>query len=481
MPGLDISKPSELAQSLLLLPASGHDAERDEALRALDAAGARWWLGFDESLRSHWPWALYSSWPAADRVARGDLDTLDMVLAGCHSDGRVREAVLTRLSALRRPSATVVLAIRSGDWVPQVRARARGEVDTLLSGDGDRSLPLLATAANAAHKRINGGWLAERIDRHVAGLTAERLEPLLHIGETRTRRVAYRTAIDRHLLDPGRLVAAATKDLDQRIRVMAARAAVARARDLATLHRLATSRTAVVRAAALRSLAAWGDSTAAAAALTDRHPVVRQVAQDSVRAAGADPAAHYRRLVTGVAPPAGALAGLGETGDATDGPALRAQLSHPSARGRAEAMRALRRLGRLATGDAVAMLTDPSSAVVRHAVAALLPDAATLDAGSVERLLAPGQPRHVRFAGYRLAKERGPWARLIVDLRLLADSDEQLNRLARIDIGGWLTEAATVYRMPTPAQRADLTALLDRARPALGDTTRVLRFHAGLS
>ncbi|GIF62298.1 hypothetical protein Ais01nite_03330 [Asanoa ishikariensis] len=569
----------ELAQRLLLLP-SHHEAERAEALRTLNEADARWWLGFDESLRSHWSWALYSHWPVVARVARGgDVDALDVLLAGCHADGRIREAVLARLAALGGPAAMTVLAIRTGDWVPQVRIRARREVDALLSKAGEPALSPLAAAAIATRKRVNGSWLAERIDEHVMGLTAERLEPLLRIGDSRTRRIAYRTAIERHRLDADHLVVAATKDQDQRIRVMAARAAVAGARSLATLHRLAGSRTALVRAEALTALAAWGESAAIVGALADRHPVVREVAQAAVRAVGGDPAEHYRRLVTSTAPPvtaqagsseaggfvevgtappvagfgaaggsaqmdtarpssavaglgvaggstemdtagvvagfgvaggsaqmdterpagvvagfgaaggsaematappAGVLAGLGETGDRADAPALRVHLSHPSARGRVAALRGLRRLGCLTTEDAVALLTDPSSAVVKNAVAALRPDAATLDADLPDRLLEPGQPRHTRFAGYRLAVARGPWARLIVDLRLLDDSDEQLSHVARVDIDGWLSRAATLYRMPTGQQRAELTVLLDRASPTLR-TAGVLRFHAGLT
>ncbi|MEV4534448.1 hypothetical protein AB0J82_11525 [Asanoa sp. NPDC049518] len=471
---------SELAQSLLELPATGAEAERDAALRTLDAADARWWLGFDESLRSHWSWAFHGSWPVVARVARGGFDALDVVLAGCHADGRIREAVLARLATLGSPAATTLLAIRTGDWVPQVRDRARREVDALLPTAGERSLLALATTATATRRRFNGGWLAARIDGHVTGLTAERLEPLLRLGDSRLRRIAYRTAIDRHLIDADHLARAATKDHDQAIRIMAARAAVAGARSLATLHRLAASRTAVVRAEALTALAAGGDTAAAIGALPDRHPVVRDVAQDAVRATGGDPAEHYRRLLTGSVPPPGAVAGLGETGGPADAPALRASLAHPRARGRVAALRALRRLGGLTTDDAVALLTDPSSAVVKNAVAALVPAAATLDAGLPERLLAPGQARHVRLAGYRLAVARGPWQRLIADLRLLDDPDEQLNHVARVDIHGWLSRAATVYRTPTSAQRTELAALLDRAVPTLG-SAGVLRFHAGLT
>ncbi|SNS77089.1 hypothetical protein SAMN05421812_101723 [Asanoa hainanensis] len=195
---------------------------------------------------------------------------------------------------------------------------------------------------------------------------------------------------------------------------------------------------------------------------------------------GGGAAGHSGGPLAGATTSPGAVAGLGETGGPADAPVLRVHLAHPSARGRVAALRALRRLGGLPTDAAVALLTDPSSAVVKNAVAVLLADAATLDAGLAERLLAPEQPRHVRFAGYRLAAARGAWSRLIADLRLLDDPDEQLRQVARVDVDGWLSQAATAYRMPTAAQRAELAALLDRAAPTLR-TAGVLRFHAGLT
>src|ERR1700754_1485984 len=106
----DRGAPSEVAEKLLLLWAG---ADRDAAVRVLDTADARWWLAFDESARSHWDWALYSSWPTPGRGARPALDTLDLLLAGCHSDGRVREKMLPRLGALRSPAAATLLAIRT--------------------------------------------------------------------------------------------------------------------------------------------------------------------------------------------------------------------------------------------------------------------------------------------------------------------------------------------------------------------------------
>ena len=102
------------------------------------------------------------------------------------------------------------------------------------------------------------------------------------------------------------------------------------------------SRTALVRAEALRATAATAPA-ATLAALTDRHRQVRAVAQDAVRHGGGDPAVRYRNLIMQSPPTPAVIAGLGETGGTDDAVLVRPWLAHPRARGRVEAIRALRR------------------------------------------------------------------------------------------------------------------------------------------
>ncbi|GAB3959302.1 hypothetical protein GCM10027614_78510 [Micromonospora vulcania] len=76
-----------------------------------------------------------------------------------------------------------------------------------------------------------------------------------------------------------RLITAAMKDDDLPIRSLCARGAVQAATDPAQLRGLLVSRTALVRAEALQAVTAVGDLGAAEAALPDRHPLVRAIAQ----------------------------------------------------------------------------------------------------------------------------------------------------------------------------------------------------------
>ena len=470
-PGAD---PGDYASALMIVARDGDAAARGMALEVLGAAPARRWVAVDEALRRLWWRAPRWTRRLATELRHGQPDTLSIVLAGCHYNGRIREAAVGRLAGPADAAATAVLALRSCDWVPQVRQKARAVV-------GERPVSAtLAEVAFALAARRHGAWLAERVAALLEQLPAQGIEPLLSARDRRVRRAAYRAAIATGQLGTDRLVRAAVRDHDLPVRTMCARAAVAAA-DRDQLRALLSARTALVRAEALRVLTSRGDLASAEAALTDRHLLVRETAQAALRRAGSDPAAHYRRLVEREAPPA-AIAGLGETGGPGDAGAVARWLSHPRARGRVEAIRALRRLGAATPAELVPLLRDGSAAVSRQAVVALRRDAGAVDPAELRALLGRGNPPHVRFAGYRLSVNGDAWQRLATDLRLVDDPDDRLRATARADLAVWLLrDAATAYRGPGPDRAAELDRLIEHARPILGEgRARLLRFHAGM-
>jgi hypothetical protein len=146
------------------------------------------------------------------------------------------------------------------------------------------SLIQLTEMAFALRGRGEGAWLTERVEGILRDLPLGRLEPLLAARDRRTRRAAYRAATTRGLLSLSRLNTAAIKDDDLPIRALCARGAVQAATDPSQLRGLLASRTALVRAEALRAMTAVGDLGAAEAALPDRHPLVRAIAQAALRA-----------------------------------------------------------------------------------------------------------------------------------------------------------------------------------------------------
>ncbi|WFE54933.1 hypothetical protein [Micromonospora sp. WMMD1155] len=336
--------------------------------------------------------------------------------------------------------------------------------------------------AFALRGRGQGAWLAERVDGVLRDLPLDGLEPLLAARDRRTRRAAYRAATAGGLLSVSRLITAAMKDDDLPIRSLCARGAVQAATGPAELRGLLVSRTALVRAEALQAVTAVGDLGAAEAALPDRHPLVRAIAQAALRRGGVDPAEAYRLRARREAPAPGVIAGLGETGGVEDAGLVRRWLAHPRARGRVEAVRALRRLGVTRSAELVPLLRDESGAVTRQVVAALRHDLPALDPEMLEALLRPGNAPHIRFAGYRLLVAGNAWQRLVTNLRLIDDPNDRLRGSARADLTAWLNrQAATTYHGPSRDRAAELDTLIERARPILGeDKVRLLRFHAGL-
>jgi hypothetical protein len=125
---------------------------------------------------------------------------------------------------------------------------------------------------------------------------------------------------------------------------MCARALIATSTDTTRVRQLLTSRTALVRAEALRAMPATAPQVALAV-LTDRHRLVRAVAQDAVRRAGGDPAVRHRDLIAQSPPAPAVIAGLGETGDTHDAALIRPWLSHPKRAG------GWRRSGRCGAGE----------------------------------------------------------------------------------------------------------------------------------
>ncbi len=455
------------------------------AVRLLSDATPSLWRNLDLAARRLW-WDI-PDWArtARERISLGDPSVLALVVASFHPTGYVREAAVARLGEVDDPAAIQALALRAADWVPQVRERARAALVQRVSSSVE-SLMSIGPLAVLFADREQGAWLFAHLEESAARLDDSGLRHLLTARDWRLRRVAYLIALRDRRLGRVELMDAAAHDGDLVIRVQCADQAIrdAVATDQVTeVRSLADSGTAAVRAAAVSALARAGRVDVAQTALEDRNPMVREIAQAAVRRAGADPAQRYRDLVSATNPPdPAAVAGLGETGTKTDAALIGLSLQHPVPRGRVEAVRALRRLSSVDLSTLVGMIDDPSPAVTRQVVATLAPYAGDIDAERLGVLLAEKQDPHVRTAAYRLLRARGLWTRLLTDLELYDDPDDDLRTRARGDLFGWLDrEAATAYVTPTGVVAQRFNLLLQRAARSIGpDRTRLLRFHLGL-
>lgn len=476
--------------SFLLIEADRAEDPDLESLAVSLLAGAdpALWKNLDLATRRTWSWWGVSDWAkiARERISNGEPSTLALVVASFHPVGFVREAAVARLGEIDDEIALPALALRTGDWVPQVRDRARAAVGRRVSSSVRSVLGVGALAVLLAD-RAQGGWLFAQLTESMTTLDDSEMRQLLGAPDWRLRRVAYSIAVRDGRLELSELLRAAERDGDLVIRFQCAdaaiRSAVAAGR-VDDVRPLTASGTAAVRAAAISALSRAGETDTAAAALADRNPMVREVAQAVLRRIGVDPAERYRTLVLAAVPAdPGAVAGLGETGAASDVQLVQPSLTDAVPRGRVEAVRALRRLGSVDVPTLVDMLDDPSAAVTRQVATTLAPHSGDVASERLADLLGSHQARHTRTAAYRLLRAQGVWTRVLTDLELYDETDEHLRGLARGDLFGWLVrDAAATYSMPTGATADRLDALLRQVAPSLGiSRERLLRFHLGLT
>ncbi|MFD8802429.1 hypothetical protein [Streptomyces atroolivaceus] len=329
-----------------------------------------------------------------------------IALALCHPNGRVREAALERAAGARglRP----LLVVRCADWAAPVRARARA----VLADTAGPWLPALAPLVLLLSLRDRGGFtlrLMEDVLRDGPGTDAE---ALLTDEDRAVRRLAYRIAVDRHLLTPAELArTAATAGDDVRIQVLCAEAALAGAGEDdydSVVALLLAARSPQVRSAGVTGLRRAGRYGEAAAFLADRSGLVRACARYVLRQGGTDPLPLYRSMCADPARHPAAAAGLGECGSREDIETLWPLSAHRLPAVRAHAVSALCALDAVRPDRMCPLLDDPAPAVVRAAARALRPYAVELHQDWLRARVAPDRPRHTRMAAQRLldAQER---------------------------------------------------------------------------
>ncbi|MEV8377056.1 hypothetical protein AB0P21_30220 [Kribbella sp. NPDC056861] len=398
---------------------------------------------------------------------------LGAVLASLYYDGRLRERALSQLPG---ELAAVLLALRTADHVPQIRAQAR---ELLFA------LPPALVAMEVllvVRRRLHGGGL---LDEYAKRLTDEQLAGMRTAGVRDLRRWAYQ-----HGLADGTLARAELEigalDNDQWIRVRCADA-LAQQADAELAPRLLTSRYVELRMAGLLRLPEelLGDEQIEHA-LFDRSARVRELAQWRCRRRGGDPAKTYRdvalgagRIVAGRR--TGLVSGLSETGDASDLPLV---LEHLADRGPAVRLAAVKAVAGWLGSDERAgllgpLLLDASPKVVGAAATALASLPRDVTAEFVDAAWACEQPWS-RAGATRVEVGGGPWWALESILRLMADPDPELSRQGRIRLTDWFRTSANSGQLSDEKQKARLRRRI--AEAGLDDASvRRLSFYARLS
>lgn len=296
--------------------------------------------------------------PAARRPA-GPADPLRLLLASLDGDGRIREAAVAGLAGCGGPLPAAALALRTVDWVPEVRERATAALVIRSAPDevaaavrlllrlGDRSR---AGGLLAAYRTV----LSEPPHRRAVRALAADTDPP-------ARRFGVELALDLGEYVPGDLLRTALHDRDQVCRRLCAQRLLEI--DPGQANRLLGASGAGVRELAVAALPADVPAARLVALLADRARMVRAQARWQLYQRGEPPADVYRKqlhkALRGTAPPrlvAGLAAGLGECGDARDAALLTRLLTMEAPPVRRAAARAV---GRLAKPDELLGLLGP--------------------------------------------------------------------------------------------------------------------------
>jgi hypothetical protein len=459
----------------------------DEATSVLSAMRPRTWLRLDAELRGlrHW-YGPGGQWQQLTDAALEGTNPLALLLMACTDDGRLRQrAVLTPL--MRSDQRLLpLLVIRSADWVEQVRVDARRVLfEALYAADGD-GLIRAAGVSMAMRDWHRGDFAIAAVSQALRTGSDGALEAARASDDIQVRRLAYGVWLGSDHANTDAVVQAALTERDIICQSLCAEAVVraaVRDRQRDTLDRLLAARFARIRVEALAGLVQIGQLEAGEAFLADRSAMVRATAQWAMRRAGRDAAERYRTMLA-----SGddsrlrcVVAGLGECGTVDDVESLVGFLRHERAGVRAEAVRAVHRLG--GSLNQIEMLTDPAPAVVRAVTAALRNRPDLLPAEQLWELLGAEQPRHIRRAAFNLLIARDTWTRIEADLEVVADPDDRLRAHAWSNLTGWLDSGAvTTYQMPAPSTRERLRRLIDATEPDIGAAkARLLRWHLGVS
>jgi hypothetical protein len=378
------------------------------------------------------------------------------VLAFLSGDGYERERAVAW--APITPLTTRLLAIRSIDWVQQVRDAALARLDECPNEMIVEALPLVA---QLAAERSRGQVLDAFLD---ARLSDDDLRSAYRASDVRTRRAAWQRLATRRALSASELRDVAALDDDVLVRVVAANAlselAADDRRQLAQI--LIEDRVGWVAVRALAALVDLDGTHAILPALTARTAALRRAARGWAAIRDIDARSVYLERVGDSPKDALALVALAEMSDPEDAELFGAMLRDPRARVRAAGVRALARVDRAAgRSAAIAVLEAGQAGRAAWAAAEVLRDgvpspeeAEVLARVGLDQTRSAGQ----RFRALSLIRSIR-WLHLAVLLEAHEQTaDDDIRSRLRREINAWNGSRAT--RSPDEAIRARIVRLL---------------------
>jgi len=434
---------------------------------------------WDQHMRHLWTGRFWSSGPH-DRYLRQLVKAPREYLvpvcgfASFHGSGYIREAAVGRLGKVRDGSELPFLLIRLNDWVEPVRKLASQLVrERLLESYAAHFVQNWSLVLRlASRSRNDHGFIVTRV-RAILTTQGSRqlLRKAIEAGDTKLRRDCFQILIEEPASDRLEILSDALSHPDPLIRLLAARHLLKEATldGLPSLvERLAKDKTPFVRREALQALIERAPEIVRLKVETwlfDQSATVRDLVQffgrkqcclDAreiyFRALQADPA-EFRAPY--------ALRGPGETGQASDADFAVRFLTDPRPRMRQAAIFAISRLGPdKMSSHLLAILNDPSPAVIKDAAKALAPHAALVGYDTIQSLLRNGASKAVRKTAIVLATRLGKWQSLNLLLEASGGRDKGVAKLAQSTLWRWKARYNRSFTEPQPSQ-------IERARRAL--------------
>jgi len=445
-----------IEQAGRLLAGSPSHGDVAALLAGLEALAPRELVRFDGQSRS-WLSGLSSEaiarlrWP----FLRGGRKRLWGVLGLVSADGRERERAVT--AGELSPLTTRLLAVRSVDWVTEVRAAALAR---LRECPAPLLTEALALADQIAVERLRGEELDALLD---ARLSADDLRAATRVADRRTRRAAWRRLVARGLPRFEELRDVAAADEDVIVRSVAASALS----DLSAQQQRTLARVLVydsigsVATTALAALVRLDGAAAIEQALTGPSAAARRAARDWAAVRGVDARAVYLTRLGEQPRDRIALTALAEIGDAQDADLFRELLADERPRIRAAGLRALARVDQATARAAAvdALRTGASGRVVTAATDVLREG--SLGGAELEAVVTIALDRS-RPSSHRFRTRRNRWHHLAVVLEArAAEGDGDVRALLDHAVLAWIAASRRIGRGPDPAIRGRVERLLD--------------------
>jgi hypothetical protein len=456
-----------LLDEMRAVDVGGTTRKRKQVLEQLLASPPQLWLHLDY-------FARHSRYGAASSMSLGmsvHADPLRLVLASFDADGRVRQAAVERLARRSGRFAAIALALRTDDWVEQVRELA---VAALLDRVAPEEAAAVVGLLSRLGRRRRAGEVLEAYRAALCGPECRSTVRRLAVeSDSHVRRFGVELALEIGEYVCGDLARTALHDHDQVCRTLCAERLLELDPDQAG--QLMRARSAAVRELAVAALPDDMPAARLVAPLADRSWIVRAQARWKLYKRGEPPVDVYRKQLrrcgrsTQPRLVAGLTTGLGECGEACDVPMLEVLARDESWAPvvRRAAVRALGRLGKpeQLAGPLGPISADPTPSLAREALDALAAaGAAALQ--PVRAALARPEPP-VWKAALRAASTAAPWDHLELILTAAADPRPEVAARAQAQLRVWLrTRPAT---LPEPGQLQRIGRLLELARLPVAD------------